>query len=143
MTVIRLRISKVMLALNLSVHIVAISAVLFSSVPVLHGGLLIVLILFSLLFQWQRICMRRPDSIVALELQDEVCQPIFRDSLDQHNKTPAEIAARVYSSGLLQILYFEPQQAGGKLTSLCVLRDSCTSEEWRQLRKFLRWRVCF
>jgi len=146
-----------MLMVCASCHALAASIPWLISAPFWLSGLLLPVLLMSLSYQVCRIQLLLPDSIVALELDGEDCRPLFKNSV-----LIVHLHSEAWCSPLFQILYFSidskllrQQQVNQRYRvlravidkipkpriALMICADSCTPEQQRQLRKFLRWRV--
>jgi hypothetical protein len=154
--IIKLQSSRIMLLMCTSCHVLVAMVPWHISLPFWLRFLLLPPLLISLIYQLSKIQLWLPHSIVALELNGEECRPLFRNS----NLT-AQLHREAWCSPLIQIVYFKSdnsvrQQKTVKkccLTEACIRKiptthialiiclDSCSAEEQRQLRKFLRWRV--
>ena len=146
-----------MLLVCTSSHVLAALIPLVISLPVWLSSLILPALSISLFYQFCKIQLRLPNSIIALELNGEECRPLFRKS----DLNP-QLTSEAWCSPLIQILYFSVDvrslampQKNQKFSvlrafihrisdwhiALIICADSCTAEEQRQLRKFLRWRV--
>ena len=155
--IIELHPSRIMLLLCTSCHVLAALTPWFINVPFWLSGFLFPALLLSLIYHISKIQLVLSDSIIGLELLGEDCRPLFRNS-----DLIVHLQGEAWCSSLIQIMYFNienefPRQlrsnwmyrlpgaiidrTSRRSIALIICLDSCTTEQQRQLRKFLRWRV--
>lgn len=149
MITIMLKPSRMALMAGVLVHLLAVIALFLSRLPMPVQALLLSFIALSLYWQYRefRLAGRR---IIGLQLARECCRPIIRGGRGRAGEEPV-LSGRGWNSAFALVLVFEPRGGGfwGFATRrlrrrrLLVMPDSCTAQEWKQLRRFLRWRCCY
>ena len=134
---IALRPSRILTAILVIAHGVAIAMVALAGIPVWLELIAIAALLGSLVFEVRRIALLRAlDAVIALEVASD---DRFSIQTRRGEWIECEVRGSTYVSSLLTILNLKVIDSG-KNKRAVILRDSLDAENFRKLRVWLLWK---